>query len=262
MRGKFVAVLSLIAVMLAAIAPVKAITYGELDGNRHPNVGAMVAEWRVAGQKDLFCTGTLIAPRIFLTAAHCTGYLEGLGINSVWVTFDAHFDPQTATLHRGVMHTNPGFNQRQSDSGDIAVVVLDTPITHLTPAKLPTAGLFDQLAAQNGLKDQRFTAVGYGALELSRGGGRPTSPPNVDRRVSTSRFNALNPTFMRLSQNSATGDSGTCYGDSGGPNFLGTSSLIAGITISGDAQCWATNVIYRLDTPSARTFLGSYVILP
>jgi secreted trypsin-like serine protease len=262
MRRKLVAVLAFIAVMLAAIAPAKAITYGELDGNGHPNVGAMVAEWRGAGQKDLFCTGTLISPTVFVTAAHCTGYLESLGIHDVWVTFDAHFDPATATLHHGVMHTNPAYSQRQDDTGDIAVIVLDRAIRNLTPARLPTAGLLDQMAAQNGLKDQTFTAVGYGVLEPTRSGGAPVFTDNVDRRVATSRFNALNPTFLRLSQNDATGDGGTCYGDSGGPNFLGTTDIIAAITTTGDVQCWATNVDYRLDTPSARGFLGNYVTLP
>jgi secreted trypsin-like serine protease len=59
-----------------------------------------------------------------------------------------------------------------------------------------------------------------------------------------------------------TGNGGTCYGDSGGPNFLGTSQAIAAITITGDAVCRSTNVVYRLDTESARGFLPQYVTLP
>jgi hypothetical protein len=62
--------------------------------------------------------------------------------------------------------------------------------------------------------------------------------------------------------NPSTGNGGTCYGDSGGPNFLGTSQIIAGITITGDAVCRSTNVVYRLDTESARAFLSQYVTLP
>jgi len=79
---------------------------------------------------------------------------------------------------------------------------------------------------------------------------------------SVSTFSALNKTFLRLSQNPSTGDGGTCYGDSGGPNFLGNSRVIASITITGDAVCRATNVTYRLDTPSARAFLDEFVRLP
>ncbi|HEX6292283.1 MAG TPA: trypsin-like serine protease [Herpetosiphonaceae bacterium] len=262
MRRKIVAVLSLVAVLLATIAPAKAITYGELDGDRHPNVGAMVAEWRAPGQKDLFCSGTLISPTVFVTAAHCTAYLQSRGINHVWVMFDAHFDPATSTFHHGVMHTNPAYSQRQDDTGDIAVIVLDRAIRNITPARLPTANLLDQMAVQNGLKDQTFTAVGYGVLEPTRADGQPVFTDNDDRRVATSRFDALNPTFLRLSQNDATGDGGTCYGDSGGPNFLGTTDILAAVTTTGDSQCWATNVDYRTDTASARAFLGNYVTLP
>ena len=59
-----------------------------------------------------------------------------------------------------------------------------------------------------------------------------------------------------------TGDGGTCFGDSGGPQFLGSSNLQVSITISGDSVCRSTNLDYRLDTPQARAFLGQFVSLP
>src|SRR3989304_6074829 len=113
MRRNILTLATALTALLLAVAPVSAITYGSPDGNGHPNVGALVAEWRVAGQKDLLCSGTLIAPTIFLTAAHCTAYLESLGISEVWVTFDSEFTPQSK-LYPGTMHTNPGYNQSQS----------------------------------------------------------------------------------------------------------------------------------------------------
>jgi hypothetical protein len=82
------------------------------------------------------------------------------------------------------------------------------------------------------------------------------------RRVSVSEFRAINKNWLRLSQNAATGDSGTCFGDSGGPNFLGASSVVAAVTVTGDAMCLNSNVVYRLDTPSARDFLDDFVTLP
>jgi hypothetical protein len=39
-------------------------------------------------------------------------------------------------------------------------------------------------------------------------------------------------------------------------------NIVAATTITGDFMCRATNVDYRLDTPSARGFLGQYVTLP
>ena len=85
---------------------------------------------------------------------------------------------------------------------------------------------------------------------------------NDVRVVATWPLNAINKAWLHISMNPATGNGGPCYGDSGGPNFLGTSNIVAATTITGDAVCRATNVVYRLDTQSARTFLKSYVRLP
>jgi hypothetical protein len=56
----------------------------------------------------------------------------------------------------------------------------------------------------------------------------------------------------------------TCYGDSGGPHFLGgmTSNLIVSLTVTGDAMCRATDKTYRLDTPSAQEFLSRFGLVP
>ena len=236
-----------------------AITYGVPDGGDHPNVGAFIVEDET-GSREIWCTGTLISPTVFLTAAHCTIDPERAG-QRVFVTFDTKYTSKSK-LYEGTPHTNPGYNQAQSDSGDIAVVTFASPIRGITPAALPSAGLFDRLA----LNGRKFTAVGYGIHEVKVGGGPPTADFTNDRWRSVSEFNALNPYWLRLSQNDATGDSGTCYGDSGGPNFLGAgadeTSIIAALTVTGDYYCNATNVTYRLDTSSARAFLGQFVTLP
>ncbi|MGH9893954.1 MAG: hypothetical protein ACREA0_18635 [bacterium] len=64
--------------------------------------------------------------------------------------------------------------------------------------------------------------------------------------------------------NQATGNAGTCFGDSGGPHLLGgvSSNRIVSVTITGDRWCKATDTTYRLDTASARDFLGDFVALP
>jgi secreted trypsin-like serine protease len=51
---------------------------------------------------------------------------------------------------------------------------------------------------------------------------------------------------LLLSNNTATG--GTCFGDSGGPNFLGSSNVIAGVTSFGlNSTCAGTGGVYRVD---------------
>jgi secreted trypsin-like serine protease len=240
-----------------------AITYGQPDGNLHPNVGAMI-RLRSDGVFRILCSGSLIAPRVFLTAAHCTTFLEQQGISDVWVTFDSKFT-QTSKLIHGTMHSNPNFNQAQPDTADIAVIVLDKAVK-MTPVQLPRAGLLDRMKADGTLNRALFTSVGYGIQEPQTGPGGITAAFPMERWYAVGEFNALNNSWIRISQVQATGDGGTCSGDSGGPQFLGAGATETktqvSITIKGDPFCFATNVVYRLDTPQARAFLGQFVTLP
>ena len=253
-RGVMLAAIALMAV-LALAAPARAITYGTPDGDGHPEVGALLAPQAYADGTWAACSGTLISPIVFLTAAHCD-----LGVSRVAVTFDTAYDPATGTIYWGTWHADPGYTQAQNDPHDIAVVVLDEPVTGIDPARLPAAGSLDGLRVGT-----RFTSVGYGAQSVTIDHGPSFSYADV-RYVATGGLLAVNPSWLRISMNPARGDGGTCYGDSGGPNFLGAgateTNIVAAITITGDAMCRATNVDYRLDTASARAFLGQYVSLP
>jgi hypothetical protein len=98
------------------------------------------------------------------------------------------------------------------------------------------------------------------------GGGTPffEDANPIPRMFSFSSFDSLNGGYIRLSQNPATGDGGTCFGDSGGPNFLDVNGkrILVATTVTGDTACQSTNVDYRLDTTSARDFIGQFVNLP
>lgn len=245
-------VLGLVVACAAAVS-VGAITYGYPDGNRHPNVGALVGTF-TSGTYP-YCSGTLISPTVFVTAAHCD-----LGTSRVSVTFDPEFTLK-AKLYAGTYHADPRYTWKQDDPHDVAVVVFDRPIQGITPARLPSAGQLNSLD-----QDDRFTAVGYGGQEPVNAPGGPVIAYYDARQYAISSFNALNGAWLRLSQNPATDDGGTCYGDSGGPNFLGAGAsetdIVAATTITGDALCKATNVTYRLDTAAARSFLAQFVTLP
>ncbi len=245
------AVACLAAAGVVAATPAAAITNGSPDGNRHPNVGGLVASAAYSDGTWIYCSGTLISPTVFLTAAHCDE-----GTSSVRVTFSSAYQDGDTT-YAGTFHADPAYDQAQSDPHDIAVVVLDKAVKGITPAKLPQAGSLSDLSP-----DQQFTSVGYGAYEVTNEPGGHRYLYDDRRMVATGTLNAVNPTWLRISMNPSTGNGGTCYGDSGGPNFLGDTSIIAAITITGDAVCRSTNVDYRLDTESARAFLGQYVTLP
>jgi hypothetical protein len=259
MKARFVSIIAVSAaiafVMLSAGDPAGAITNGAPDGNAHPNVGGLLAPAAYSDGTWIACSGTLISPTVFLTAAHCDE-----GVARLAVTFDSSYDAKTGKVYWGTWHADPNYNQTSSNPQDIAVVVLDRAVKGITPARLPAAGSLGGLA--NGT---RFTSVGYGAQAVTIDKG-PTFHYADVRYAAVGTFTTSTPSWLKLSMNPALGNGGTCYGDSGGPNFLGAGStetnIVAATTVTGDAMCRATNVTYRMDTPSARSFLGQYVALP
>lgn len=257
-------------VSLLTPARVRAITYGFVDStNTYSNVGAFIVKSPTNGNIFPICSGTMITSNVFLTASHCTAFfnqeLAPQGFTA-FVSLDASipFGELTSNTTKllAVSHvvTNPNFSQRQSDSGDIGALILRSGVRGVTAATLPSCALLDQLATQNGLKDAVFTPVGYGVQNRVVGGGVPffqdVNP--IPRMYAFSSFNALNGGYIRLSQNPSTGNGGTCFGDSGGPDFLNVSGrqTLAAITITGDTVCRSTNVDYRLDTTSAQAFFA------
>ena len=135
----------------------------------------------------------------------------------------------------------------------------------IEPARLPRRGLLDTLKRSHTLDDQSFTAVGYGLVRnVKTGGSHGFSPAGGVRRYALQEALSLRENWLLLSMNPSTGNAGTCYGDSGGPHFLGgvQSDLVVSITITGDAMCRATDKTYRLDSASARAFLDDFVPLP
>jgi len=260
----------LVAVLFSTTSRTSAITYGFVDSNNtYSNTGAFIVKSPTTGQIFPICSGTMITANVFLTASHCTAYftqeLAPSGYTA-YVSLDKSIPFGDLTTNKTKLFavanvvTNPGYNQTTSDSGDIGALILSGNVRGVTPATLPTCGLLDQLVAQNGLKSAVFTAVGYGVQNRVVGGGVPyfqdVNP--IPRMYSFSSFNSLNGGYIRLSQNPSTGNGGTCFGDSGGPNFLtvGGQSILAAITITGDSVCRSTNVDYRTDTTSAQTFFA------
>jgi len=265
MKHRLLVVSAVLILALLIAIPAQAITFGQLDGDLHPNVGALLVAWpQPDGPIDIVCSGTLIAPDVFLTAAHCVNWMPSAGVptDQVYVTFDSVYEIGVSTLYQGTYYVNPNYGHDSADLNDVAVIVLDEPITTIEPASLPPAGLLDQLKAAGALKDQTFVAVGYGTVRDDKTGGFHPLYWEGARRFVAQTYNALNKGWLRLSMNPSTGDGGTCYGDSGGPHFLGESNMVVSVTVTGDSPCRATDVTYRMDIPSARQYLGQFVTLP
>jgi hypothetical protein len=257
--------LGVLTSLLAGVA-VWAITFGENDNGRHPFVGALVAE--VEGEKFQICSGTLVSPTVFVTAGHCLFGAEEAGI-PISVTFDEIIDADgdalidaVVTLHTGTAFVNPLFPGTANDAHDVAVFVLDEAVNMPVFGELPTLGLLDSIDKQSTL----FTTVGYGTVRDNKRRGFQSLELGTRRMVAVQEALSLNKAWLTLSMNPSTGNGGTCYGDSGGPHFLGAGSsettTIVSVTVTGDRWCRATDKTYRLDTASALSFLSEFVPAP
>jgi secreted trypsin-like serine protease len=247
------------ACLAAAVGSASAITGGTPDGQAHPEVGGLVADHAYSDGTWLYCTGTLISPTVFLTAAHC----GDPGQTTARVSFSTAYQDGDTT-YTGSYQPDPAYRGAQGDPHDVAVVVFAKPVRGIAPATLPRAGLLDDMKKAGTLQTATYTSVGYGSYAPQNGPGGYTYFYDDVRQQAHGTYNTLTQTWLKLSQNASAGNGGTCYGDSGGPNFLGGSDsrLLVATTITGDTQCGNTNVDYRLDTASARAFLGKYVSLP
>jgi hypothetical protein len=243
------------------------IINGTPTGSDFPNVGALLFDYnrdRVINGDDEWCTGSLIAPDVFLTAAHCVISSYTPPGSQFYVSFSPDLYAKSFSYITAKSYTyDPLYGHDQANLHDLALVFLPKGSTRgMTPLQLPPAGYLDQLAAQGGLVDQVFVNVGYGTSATLT--GPPGFPYDGTRKVSESEFMGLQPYWLGLLMNSnATDLGGDCYGDSGGPKFLsGNLSMILATVTTGDYPCRATSWDYRLDTQSARDFLGRFVALP
>jgi hypothetical protein len=199
---------------------------------------------------------------VFLTAAHCVEFLAPGA--QLYVSFEPNLFPAPKTYVAATgFRFDPAYGHDQANLHDLAVVFLPKAGTRgVTPLKLPPAGYLDQLQAQGALNGKLFYNVGYG-VSASRT-GIPSFGYDGTRKYSRSEYMALQPYWLGLLMNtSATGEGGDCYGDSGGPKFMeGRLDMVVATVTTGDYNCRATTWDYRLDTDSARGFLGQFVTLP
>lgn len=269
MARKFFTIGITLILLLVFVTPAGAISYGESDNGDHPEVGAIVI--RIPGEGTFeICSGTLISDTVFLTASHCIPPLDYYDEIYPGSTIGVVFDQTIADdsyIYTGVWHINPAYLSAHGsdDPGDVAVIVLDVA-PGITPASLPTAGLLDELKADHTLNGTNFTAVGYGTVRTTNHTAFQAFLDNSERNRVDQEFLSLTDAWLTNSMNLATGNGGTCYGDSGGPHFIHLdgeeTNIVVSVTVIGDRYCKATDKTYRVDTPAARQFLSKYVPLP
>jgi len=276
MRSIYTFVAALMLTVTISSTPAAAITHGELDGNGHPYVGLMVFQ---LADGRFRCSGALLSPTKFLTAGHCT--FGVIGKVQIWFLADvdtnrckltgADLTPANCAAATpnwngypffgqatGTAFHHPQFDPNAFFLHDLGLVVLDKPWTTTAHGALPTLGQNTAYSNANRGSSAVYTAVGYGLQQINpafvtQERVRMFAMPHriqIDDGI-VGDFSIL------LSNNAATG--GTCFGDSGGPNFIGTSNVIGGVTSFGlNGTCGGTGGVYRVDEPDDLNWLATF----
>jgi len=237
------------AMFVASTGTASAILHGQPDGNAHPYVGMVTDQVFV-------CSGALISPTVFITAAHCfdtpgqavevTVDPDGFAADSVFYSGHWYPDPQFCIACSG---GTPGF-----DTHDVAVVILDEPIHLSSYARLPSLNQAGSLPMH-----QRVELVGYGVQDTLN---------KLDPGEVFTRFRApaeliqangkIAAEFLKVTANPAQGKGGFCFGDSGGPILLGR-TILAVVSFGTNGQCAGVGYAYRIDTAAALSFIRSVI---
>jgi len=274
-RSKIVSALAGAAgLMLTVTSPATAVIDGTTDTtNAFPNVGGL--QILVSGAWFDFCTGTLVARDVVLTAAHCTDFFTGevgdpnqFGPDDWRISFDA--DPGATSTYYGAHHfvVHPDWLANEVGPGggnskhsflkdgleDMALVYLTQQVAGVTPAPVADAGYLDRLD----LTSETFTVVGYGTDKFVTGSA--ASPKAITvydgarsyRDVTVITEHDLFPDrFVKITKS-------VCFGDSGGPMFH-EGTLVALNTWTFSYRCDGPNLEYRVDSVPAQSFLDAHL---
>jgi len=274
MKRFMLTVLLTLSLTIGAAGSTGAVTDGQLDGTLHPEVVLLLME--VGGEPAFRCSGTLLSATVLLTAGHCTNAFPddpytgmrvftesdvqgGIGITNNYPNAGPNAVEAVSWAAHPLYETAPFFVH------DVGVVILEAPGVVLSRyGTLPSVNQFDAFKTRRGLQNVWFTSVGYGLQQSFPTPASFLANNSRTRYFATPKLLQINtPGFtgdfsMLLSNNANTG--GTCFGDSGGPNFLRDSTVVAGITSFGiNGNCAGTGGVFRTDRQDVLNFINSYL---
>ena len=272
MKKAVVILIVTLVLLFSVVLVASAITDGDPDGDGHPFVG-LVLFYDEDGDYMWRCSGTLLSETVFLTAGHCTysTHMAKVYLDADLMELVYPYDFEGCgpyTCYEGDTYAHPEYSEEEGDDPwymhDAGVVVLTEPVEGITEfGTLPEIDSLDALMPSRGVK-ATFTAVGYGLQASFPDGADWKTVADRIRMVAYPKLLQLNAPGMTgdfsmlLSNNHATG--GTCYGDSGGPNFLGDSYVVAGITSYGmNVSCAGTGGVFRTDRENVQDFILDFL---
>jgi hypothetical protein len=249
------------------------ITNGVLAGDRYPAVVLVVMD--VNARPTYTCSGTLLSPTVVLTAGHCTGEPNEFTGIRIFPASDLRAYDAEVSFREGFKKGAPGSIEASAWAAhplytsaaffrhDVGAIRLSSPVTLAAGQHYGTLPAVDQLESLRPRASTRFTAVGYGLQRVNANPNYKQYQGDLVRMVAEPHLLQINTGFtggfsLLLSNNAASG--GTCFGDSGGPNYLGATNVIAGVTSFGlNGSCGGTGGVFRLDRKDVLDFVGQYL---
>ena len=278
---------SVAAVMTGAVVvlsgSVRSSAQATVDAdNSYPNVGAIMV-WRVDDSgKPIelrgFASGTLIRPRVMITAGHFTAPAKALGELPPTIRMFASFSPTDArdprtwipviaqATHPSMPHCPPPPQCDPTDEilvaplepgiADAGLVYLERAPANIQPAVLAAPGTLERS------EGARTTIVGYGLTSPGRALGVAVNawPWDGKRRIRASAVRRIVDETWGL----WSIPSYVCSGDSGGGIFLTSRSsrtagrLVASVS-DGGKDCRGHNNNHRLDTRAVQKWIDDAV---
>jgi secreted trypsin-like serine protease len=211
------------------------------DEGEDPAVVAIYVEI-MAREARFMCTGTLIAPNLVLTAAHCLDQprLQWAHVFRVFSGTDLRKEedrPRPVT--GGEAHFDREFRYSQPELGhDIGVLTLREPITDIKPIPyLRTPMSRDWIG-------KKVRVVGYGTNSGLLGTGTQVKRSNMIKLNDFSdRFVEVGGFFNNV-----------CRGDSGGPVLMEIDGVetVVGVNSYGTGTCHSSSTATRVDAYNAK----------
>jgi V8-like Glu-specific endopeptidase len=205
---------------------------------------------------NIFCSGTLVAPDVVVTAAHCLDsgrhprkfttmapeeLLVFVGDNPVdWANGGGAADDELHAVSETLIH--PSYD-KNAITNDIALVRLSSASAHTTVPNLPAS--------------LGFTAADEGVLTLNFAGFGEDENGNYDQKL---QIDGVLDHIQSASQiYYVQNDGGPCFGDSGGPAFVKRDGVayLSGVTSYGDSYCAQYGVSTRAD--AYETFINDFI---
>jgi hypothetical protein len=195
--------------MMAGLALLLSVPAYAIVGGGVPQAdGVARSVVTIVGSRGNFCTGSLIAPKLVLTVAHCVQP----GADYKIVEYGADKQPSLQDVKTVAVH--PGFNMQtmlaHRATADVALLLLGAPAKAKTPSALGMPNIPIVVGS-------RFTIAGIGVTV--RGDGKSGGTIRVAGLVATGKPGTLQIRLVDPVGQGTRDGLGACTGDSGAPVF-------------------------------------------